>query len=984
MVGNITNGFTLVIGPQNSANHPIVAPSAATSPAFTINGASVTIQSLSIKPTSASTSHGILANAAGVTISSVIINSGASASMVGISLSSWSAVLYSSVAVNAGTAVWVNGGTGSTIAYSTFTNNSNTTLAPPLAMQAASSNTIIGSYFQDFTAFGVPAASLDANSGFNSVIRSSFVASYGVSLAGAPGTTITGSAMSGLSGVALSLNGSSFTTVSNSFISAPIQIFNQSSSNTIVLSTVTQVQIYGSSATTINGCYLGGTTIVDSSTATLISKNIMSVSGIGAVIVQNGSRDIALSGNMVLPGAQRGFQFTPTPPYAGGLIAVASNTINFQSTGYGVSLTTAASGTQVWISSNMFLPDLVTGGAGNHALEFNGLTAGATVQFNSFYYRNSAGAAANSYNTIWAMSSPGLTIHHNRINQGGMITSGAYAAIQLTGSPNAGIKYNDLNIQAPVAVAQAAALVLSTGSTGAQLIGNAFNMSLAAAATATVYVDALSQSGFYANYNDYHSLIAPNAVNCAGTVFSAGGAWTCGGGLLDTNSMAFDPFWFNTAVLTEDFHPLSAAGRWNPGSNGFNADATHSLTIDSGDPNDDFSAEQAFNGNRMNIGSYAGTPEASKSVAAASFPGCPTWRNVGVGQQFASINQAVASLPPSLTGPECVIIRDGGTYIEQVTVANFTNNGSTIAIFADPGTGLVPTVSPPGGSFAAFNLTNASVTVKGLRVRPSAPTSYGVYASSPNIVLATMTVVDPAGFFGVKNVLLRSYDTLSFSTVAATAGDAVWVGGNGVLIDASSITASAGGSAAVAVAGSSNTIDRSYLSAVGSTLFLNPGSDSNRVLTSTIIVGGNGFAVDGAGSSSCTVSQSFLASTYGLASGGALSFGGNANVVSKSILVSSAANALSLGGATNTQVTLSTVSALGGSAVEIYLGATNNRFDRSTIYSSAGFGVRMSNVSSNTVSQSTITAGAGAAVQFDGGASYNVVQQSTMSTQTGL
>ena len=53
-----------------------------------------------------------------------------------------------------------------------------------------------------------------------------------------------------------------------------------------------------------------------------------------------------------------------------------------------------------------------------------------------------------------------------------------------------------------------------------------------------------------------------------------------------------------------------------------------------------------------------------------------------VGSSLRTAN-LLAALPTTLTGHSCVIIRDGATYTEQVTVQNFVNNGASITIRAD-------------------------------------------------------------------------------------------------------------------------------------------------------------------------------------------------------------------------------------------------------------------------------------------------------------
>ena len=71
------------------------------------------------------------------------------------------------------------------------------------------------------------------------------------------------------------------------------------------------------------------------------------------------------------------------------------------------------------------------------------------------------------------------------------------------------------------------------------------------------------------------------------------------------------------------------------------------------------------------------------------------------GQTYATIQSGVNALPATLTGHSCVVIRDAATYSEQVTVRNFTNNGSSITIFTAPG--FTAVVSPPALSTAAIS-----------------------------------------------------------------------------------------------------------------------------------------------------------------------------------------------------------------------------------------------------------------------------------------
>jgi hypothetical protein len=84
-----------------------------------------------------------------------------------------------------------------------------------------------------------------------------------------------------------------------------------------------------------------------------------------------------------------------------------------------------------------------------------------------------------------------------------------------------------------------------------------------------------------------------------------------------------DPLFANpsTSSTAADFHLKSQAGRWDPRANGgagaWVIDAVHSPAIDAGDPGSTythFTIEPDPNGNRINLGAYGGTAQASKSV----------------------------------------------------------------------------------------------------------------------------------------------------------------------------------------------------------------------------------------------------------------------------------------------------------------------------------------------------------------------------------
>ncbi|MGE5297311.1 MAG: hypothetical protein ACM3VT_21005 [Solirubrobacterales bacterium] len=79
----------------------------------------------------------------------------------------------------------------------------------------------------------------------------------------------------------------------------------------------------------------------------------------------------------------------------------------------------------------------------------------------------------------------------------------------------------------------------------------------------------------------------------------------------DPNGTPEDP---NDDFFVEgDYHLKSQAGRWDPNSQDWVLDDVTSPCIDAGDPNDPVGDEPFPNGNRINMGAYGGTAEASKS-----------------------------------------------------------------------------------------------------------------------------------------------------------------------------------------------------------------------------------------------------------------------------------------------------------------------------------------------------------------------------------
>ena len=129
-----------------------------------------------------------------------------------------------------------------------------------------------------------------------------------------------------------------------------------------------------------------------------------------------------------------------------------------------------------------------------------------------------------------------------------------------------------------------------------------------------------------------------------------------------------------------------------------------------------------------------------------------------------------------------VLIEDSASYIEQVTVQNFTTLGSSITISPDPNLALTPSVVTPNvaAGTAAFVIANASVNIMGLAISggPGASLAYGIYASSSNVTITSVTVTNGPSSFNTAGIYISSWTTASYTNTVAGAHGLQVVGSN--------------------------------------------------------------------------------------------------------------------------------------------------------------------------------------------------------------
>ncbi|HBT62073.1 MAG TPA: hypothetical protein DEB40_10060, partial [Elusimicrobia bacterium] len=396
------------------------------------------------------------------------------------------------------------------------------------------------------------------------------------------------------------------------------------------------------------------------------------------------------------------------------------------------------------------------------------------------------------------------------------------------------------------------------------------------------------------------------------------------------------------------------------------------------------------------------------------------------GCAYSSIQAALDSITPkTLSGYTCVIIKDAQTYSEQVTVQGFTNAGSSLTIMTD--SFVLPNhavINPPQKSTAAFHIMQTSVNIFNVDVISTNTVQYGVLVSSMLVRISSVNV-DAGGMIWTAGMLLRSWNTVSYSSVSVS--DA-----QGYLIEAATMTAISHSSAAVLGSGvsdhglyvnnsGSNTVSNSFFSnpdagagvylqkadyntisfstAVTNnpentnvaTLFFFSSSDSNTI-TRCSITNSSGPAVYFNSSAYNTVNLSTIAATK--ASGAvAVQFKSEYDLVTQSfIIIDGLAQGVQFYGAASQFNTLSlstvvakVVSAPVNSNLSAYNMVTQCYISHDTTYRPSAPGVYYINADFNTLSLSTVTSDSTyAAIQVNDGASSNLFDRDfAINTGTG-
>lgn len=729
----------------------------------------------------------------------------------------------------------------------------------------------------------------------------------------------------------LQLIGSSSNTVTGSFISrsgagSPNGVFieGESNGNSIVSSTITAPGqalsfIRTSSNTIVNSYLSGGTALfVNGSTGTRVSSTRFTSNNYGLRFL-NGSSDLSVSASTMTIGLG-GFGVY-SESFNGGAIEVLRSF--FVGARWSVIVQTTTAGSSLLISSNTFHPGPAASGA--DGLYLDGLSYGATIQNNDFYFRGAPSGPGQNRGMALA-NSRGLLIERNRVNQPGVLLGvGSFTGVKFDNVLDSAFRFNDVHSSGSVS---GASYMLELLNSTVSVRNNVFLSSMTGGGSS--FIIANTASGAVFDYNAYYS--SSGGVNFEWGGFSRPFPWGTSTGA-DRHSINGNPQWANTSLGLEDFHPKSTQGRFNPATQAFVNDTIDSPVLDYADPAEPFANEPSPNGGAANPGSYGNTPQASKSAV----PPCPvTLRICKTGLcPFQTIQSAVDYLPNPLTGYSCLYIQDAAVYDEQVTVQNIDTNGSSITIRLDPALTVRPWVRPIlGGAVAGFVIRNSSVNISNINVTPSAGMPYGILASSANVSISSVIVATDSNLITVAGVSLSSYSSISYSSVTVRGAAGIRLEGGFSSVSRSTATNDSGTLGALYIAGAgSNTVTRSYFTnTAGHGAYLLSGADGNTVSLSSMtsqMVAYHGLYI--LSSASNTVTGSYMANANGV--GAYLNTGAAYNTIAQSTIASN-----------NTS----------GRALEISVSSWN-LVTQSLIVNPAGYAAYLNNSHSNTISLSTIT-----------------------------
>ncbi|MFI5360913.1 MAG: right-handed parallel beta-helix repeat-containing protein, partial [Elusimicrobiota bacterium] len=573
------------------------------------------------------------ANASNSISQSTITSNSASNPAVDLQSAASVSISQSVIFNSSGDGLDITNSGGNVISSCTITSQGSSAVA--LSLSGSNTNTVSGSALYA-TGASEGNAFYDLNGSANTVTLSTMGApgsqSEGYASSGSDSDVVSLSYISaaGAGGYGIDIDGSSNGTISGT----TVQAGGGSGDAGAILITASAIALVNDVISASTAVYVSG------STATTIGGSVLTASnpgGAGIYMDTLQGSDLEADSNVIVGGALGQGVFVDQGNF--GSLIFSTNTITGSQ--YGVYVATQAAGAQVWLTSNT-IAAAVSSANNTYGLYLDGLTTGATIENNTITYRTLGTMGSYASYAFHALSSSGLLVDHNRFDEPGMITGGSFVAVKFAGTTASSFKFNDV-FSTGTALTNAYLLEALFAATSLTVKDNVFSSSfVVSGASATMVVDAASESGFAADYNDYFSSSSSNALAFQWGASAVGSlvGWQANSSQ-DAHSISANPLWFSPAGGAEDFHPMSTAGRWNPATQTFVSDGAQSLTIDHGDPAEPYANEPAPNGNVVNQGSYGDTAQASESSEGP--PAAVALVSVGLSSAAASLSPNAAN-----------------------------------------------------------------------------------------------------------------------------------------------------------------------------------------------------------------------------------------------------------------------------------------------------------------------------------------------------
>jgi hypothetical protein len=208
------------------------------------------------------------------------------------------------------------------------------------------------------------------------------------------------------------------------------------------------------------------------------------------------------------------------------------------------------------------------------------------------------------------------------------------------------------------------------------------------------------------------------------------------GGFAGPGNLNEEPLF--ASLSAPDYHVKSSEGRYDPASGGWRYDAVTSPCVDMGDPKASVAEEPAPHGDRINMGAYGGTPEASRGSEHViyhvdGFSGRDWNDGRSRSRAFKTIQHAIDQ---ALDGDTVLVWP--GVYTEQIT---FMRKAITVQSAAD-----AAVLTGPGGFGASFFFAESSRSVLANFVITGCGEG-GIYCEGASPTLKNLTVT--ANRFGI-------------------------------------------------------------------------------------------------------------------------------------------------------------------------------------------------------------------------------------------